>query len=163
MLLLRFLDLIWEIPLSFDWFMAEVKFSILIIHTEVQSDGCAPIVKAFEDGKNHADPWLNASTIAAGIRVPVAVADYLILEAVRESGGKALTVTDESMITWMETVASLEGMFFCPEGAATLSALKTLFDDGSLLRSERILILNTGSGLKYLELVTLASNSKMSN
>ncbi len=129
----------------------------------VQSDGCAPIVKAFEDGKNHADPWLNASTIAAGIRVPVAVADYLILEAVRESGGKALTVTDESMITWMETVASLEGMFFCPEGAATLSALKTLFDDGSLLRSERILILNTGSGLKYLELVTLASNSKMSN
>tara|TARA_B100000029_G_scaffold69928_1_gene62165 strand:- start:1911 stop:3107 length:1197 start_codon:yes stop_codon:yes gene_type:complete len=129
----------------------------------VQSDGCAPIVKAFEDGKNHADPWLNASTIAAGIRVPVAVADYLILEAVRESGGKALTVTDESMITWMKTVASLEGMFFCPEGAATLSALKTLFDDGSLLRSERILILNTGSGLKYLELVTLASNSKMSN
>tara|TARA_B100000686_G_scaffold348338_1_gene439132 strand:- start:4791 stop:5987 length:1197 start_codon:yes stop_codon:yes gene_type:complete len=129
----------------------------------VQSDGCAPIVKAFEDGKNHADPWLNASTIAAGIRVPVAVADYLILEAVRESGGKALTVTDESMLTWMKTVASLEGMFFCPEGAATLSALKILFDDGSLLRSERILILNTGSGLKYLELVTLASNSKMSN
>ena len=129
----------------------------------VQSDGCAPIVKAFEDGKNHADPWLNASTIAAGIRVPVAVADYLILEAVRESGGKALTVTDESMLTWMKTVASLEGMFFCPEGAATLSALKTLFDDGFLLRSEKILILNTGSGLKYLELVTLASNSKMSN
>ena len=129
----------------------------------VQSDGCAPIVKAFEDGKNHADPWLNASTIAAGIRVPVAVADYLILEAVRESGGKALTVTDESMLTWMKTVASLEGMFFCPEGAATLSALKILFDDGSLLRLERILILNTGSGLKYLELVTLASNSKMSN
>ena len=129
----------------------------------VQSDGCAPIVKAFEDGKNHADPWLNASTIAAGIRVPVAVADYLILEAVRESGGKALTVTDESMLTWMKTVASLEGMFFCPEGAATLSALQALFDDGSLLRSERILILNTGSGLKYLELVTLASNSKMSN
>lgn len=129
----------------------------------VQSDGCAPIVKAFEDGKNHADPWLNANTIAAGIRVPVAVADYLILEAVRESGGKALTVTDESMLTWMKTVASLEGMFFCPEGAATLSALQALFDDGSLLRSERILILNTGSGLKYLELVTLASNSKMSN
>ena len=104
-----------------------------------------------------------ASTIAAGIRVPVAVADYLILEAVRESGGKALTVTDESMLTWIKTVASLEGMFFCPEGAATLSALQALFDDGSLLRSERILILNTGSGLKYLELVTLASNSKMSN
>lgn len=129
----------------------------------VQSEGCAPIVKAFNDGKKHADPWENASTIAAGIRVPVAVADYLILQAVRESGGKALVVSDESMLSWMKSVASLEGMFFCPEGAATLAALKELLDDGSLSGSERILILNTGSGLKYLELVGMPEISKASN
>ena len=126
----------------------------------VQSEGCAPIVKAFNEGEKHAETWDNANTIAAGIRVPVAIGDYLILEAVRESNGTALTVSDESMLSWMKYVASSEGMFFCPEGAATVSALNDLLNHGHLSGSERILVMNTGSGLKYLELVQMSEISQ---
>ena len=119
----------------------------------VQSENCAPIVRAFNEGTEHAEPWENAHTIAAGIRVPAAIGDYLILQALRESGGGAITVNDDEMMTYMRTVASLEGMFICPEGAAIVAALEKYLADGTLSSDESVLLLNTGSGLKYLELL----------
>ena len=119
----------------------------------VQSEGCAPIVRAFEQGTEFAEPWQDADTVAAGIRVPSAIGDYLILGAVRESGGGALTVSDNEIRDYMSTVARLEGMFICPEGAATAAALEKLLAAEQLGADQRILLLNTGSGLKYLELV----------
>ena len=119
----------------------------------VQSEGCAPMVRAFEQGTEFAEPWENAQTIAAGIRVPSGIGDYLILRAVRESAGGALTVSDGEILDYMGRVARLEGMFVCPEGAATAAALEKLLDSGQLDPDDTILLLNTGSGLKYLELV----------
>jgi len=116
----------------------------------VQSDGCAPIVKAFIEGKEFADMWEDASTMASGIRVPAAIGDYLILQALRDSNGGALTVSDNEIIKMMSIVASLEGMFVCPEGAATAVALDKLLIDGLVKDYEKVLLLNTGSGLKYL-------------
>ena len=119
----------------------------------VQAEGCAPIVRAFRQGSEFAEPWQHASTMAAGIRVPAAIGDYLILRALRESGGGAVTVTDDQMRTAMTSVASLEGVFICPEGAATVAALEELLISGAVSPDETILLLNTGSGLKYLELL----------
>ncbi|HIA15873.1 MAG TPA: threonine synthase [Dehalococcoidia bacterium] len=119
----------------------------------VQAEGCAPIVRAFREGAEFAEPWENAQTMAAGIRVPGAIGDYLILGAIRESGGGALTVTDDEMTYYMSLVASLEGMFICPEGAATAVALNKLLVAGDLSPDENILLLNTGSGLKYLDVM----------
>ena len=119
----------------------------------VQSDGCAPIVRAFENGDEFAEPWENADTFAAGIRVPGAIGDYLILGAIRESQGAALAVSDQDILSMMKTVASAEGMFICPEGAATAVALTQLMSRGSIGSNERVLLLNTGSGLKYLDLL----------
>jgi threonine synthase len=119
----------------------------------VQAEGCAPIVRAFREGTEFAEPWENAQTMAAGIRVPGAIGDYLILGAIRESGGGALTVTDDEMTYYMSLVASLEGMFICPEGAATAVALNKLLVAGDLSPDENILLLNTGSGLKYLDVM----------
>lgn len=119
----------------------------------VQSENCAPIVRAFNEGTRHAEPWENAHTIAAGIRVPAAIGDYLILDALRESGGGAITVNDDEIMTYMRKVASLEGMFICPEGAAITAALEKFLADGTLTADESVLLLNTGSGLKYLELL----------
>ena len=119
----------------------------------VQAEGCAPIVRAFREGAEFAEPWENAQTMAAGIRVPGAIGDYLILGAIRESGGGALTVTDDEMKYYMSLVASLEGMFICPEGAATAVALNKLLVAGDLSPDENILLLNTGSGLKYLDVM----------
>lgn len=121
----------------------------------VQAEGCAPIVKAFNEGTEFAELWPNATTVAAGIRVPVAIGDYLILEALRDSGGGALTVTDDEAIAYMKIVASLEGMFICPEGAATAAAFEKLLADGTLKSDDKVLLLNTGSGLKYLDLVNV--------
>ena len=119
----------------------------------VQSEGCAPIVRAFREGAEFAEPWENAETIAAGIRVPAAIGDYLILRALRESGGNAVTVTDREIMECMRQVASLEGMFMCPEGAATVAGLGHFLVGNALAPDETILLLNTGSGLKYLELL----------
>ena len=119
----------------------------------VQAEGCAPIVRAYRDETEFAEPWENAATIAAGLRVPAAIGDYLILGALRESGGGALTVSDEEILDYMKRVASLEGMFVCPEGAATVAALSKLLASGALKPTETILLMNTGSGLKNLELV----------
>ncbi len=119
----------------------------------VQAAGCAPIVRAFERGLEHAPPWENASTIASGLRVPVAIADYLILRALRESGGTALAVSDEEIITAMRELGACEGIFAAPEGAATWAAAKRLLRQGFLRPDERIVLFNTGTGLKYAELV----------
>ena len=119
----------------------------------VQAEGCAPLVRAFHEGAEFAEPWENAHTIASGLRVPSAIGDYLILGTLRESGGGALTVTDQEMLDWMKEVASLEGVFMCPEGAATAAAASRLLADGTLSPDERVVLLNTGSGLKYLDLV----------
>jgi threonine synthase len=119
----------------------------------VQAEGCAPVVKAFLDGADHCEPWENAQTVAAGLRVPGPYADYLILQCLRESGGTALTVTDAEALACVPEMAAAEGVFPCPEGAATLAALKKLLADGTVDREERIVLLNTGSGLKYLDVL----------
>ena len=119
----------------------------------IQSEGCAPIVKAFRDGSEFAELWPDASTLAAGIRVPVAIGDYLILQALRESGGGVETVSDDEILVNMKRVGALEGMFVCPEGAALVAALEKLLAAGTIDPQEKILLLNTGSGLKYLDMI----------
>lgn len=118
----------------------------------VQAEGCAPIVRAYREGTRHAEAWQNASSVAGGIRVPVAIGDYLILDAVRHSGGTALTVSDDALLADMRHLAQVEGISAAPEGAATLAGLRTLLKDGFLGRDERIVLFNTGSGLKYQDL-----------
>jgi threonine synthase len=119
----------------------------------VQASGCAPMVRAFREGKEKAEPWRNAHTLAAGLRVPEAIGDYLILRAVRESGGTAYSVTDETILADMQELAHEDGLFACPEGAATYSALKAMVRDGLVGRDERVVLFNTGAGLKYVDLV----------
>jgi threonine synthase len=117
----------------------------------VQAEGCQPIVKAFESGSDHGDLFPNASTIAAGLRVPKPLGDRLMLKAIRESGGCAIAVSDREMLAAGTQLASDEGMFVAPEGGACVAAARTLLEQGFLRASERIVLYNTGSGLKYLE------------
>lgn len=119
----------------------------------VQAEGCAPIVTAYEAGERHATLFPNPHTLAAGMRVPVAIGDYLVLDAVRESGGTALTVTDDEMVQGVKDLASYEGVFAAPEGGALVAALRKLMDSGTVSRDERVLLLVTGSGLKYLDVL----------
>ncbi len=119
----------------------------------VQADGCAPIVRAFEAGVREAEPWQNAHTIAPGIRVPSAIADYLILDEIRESGGVAVSVSDEDILKAMSEMARLEGIFAAPEGAAGYAGYKKLLAEGRLDPAESTVLFNTGSGLKTHELV----------
>ncbi len=115
----------------------------------VQSSGCAPMVRAFQAGEEFAIPWENAQTVAAGLRVPAAVGDFLILRAVRESGGTAVAVSDEALTEGQMEMGRSEGIFACPEGGATLAALKALLSEGWIAPDERVVLFNTGSGLKY--------------
>jgi threonine synthase len=115
----------------------------------VQAAGCAPIVRAYEAGEEHAPRWENAHTIAAGIRVPQALGDFLILRAVRESGGFAIAVADEAIAAGLAEVAREEGFLMCPEGAATYAALKQALADGRIRRDERAVLFNCATGLKY--------------
>ncbi len=115
----------------------------------VQSEGCAPIIRAMEEGSEHARLWENAHTIASGLRVPGAVADFLILRAIRESGGTAVAVSDEAMLADSWEIARKEGVLPAPEGGATLSALKKLLDTGAINRDEEVILFNTGSAYKY--------------
>ncbi len=115
----------------------------------VQSTGCAPIVRAFEQGRDHAPRWENADTIAAGIRVPAAIGDYLILQAVRESGGTAVAVTDGAIQESQREMARLTGVYSAPEGAATWAAARELRRTGWLHGDERVALFSTGMGLKY--------------
>lgn len=119
----------------------------------VQPEGCQPIVKAFREGTDTAEPWPNAATVASGLRVPGPFADYLILRAVRESGGTALAVSDGEMVAAMREVAAAEGVLPCPEGAATYAGLRHLVRQGAVGPDETVVLLNTGSGLKYLDLL----------
>ncbi|HEV8457402.1 MAG TPA: threonine synthase [Methylomirabilota bacterium] len=115
----------------------------------VQAEGCAPIVRAYERGETHAEPWPDAHTIAAGIRVPAAIGDYLILEAVRASGGTAVAVTDGAIRDAQLEMGRLAGIYAAPEGAATWAAAKQLRASGFLDGYERVVLFNTGMGLKY--------------
>ena len=115
----------------------------------VQAAGCAPMVKAWQDGVEHAPRWENAHTFAAGIRVPQAIGDFLILRAVRESGGFATAVTDEAIAEAWGEVAAEEGLLLCPEGAATYAAYKDALADGRVGPGERVVLFNCASGLKY--------------
>jgi threonine synthase len=117
----------------------------------VQSATCAPIVRAFENGERFADEFENASTVASGLRVPKAIGDFLILDAIRASGGSAISVTDEELITAVAEIGAAEGIFTAPEGAACLPALRKLIADGFIQRGESVVLFNTGAGVKYLE------------
>jgi threonine synthase len=119
----------------------------------VQAEGCAPIVKAFEDGATEATLWPNAHTMASGLRVPKAFADFLILQAVRDSEGTAIAVSDEEMARAQRLLATHEGIFACPEGAATVAALQVLRQREWVQAHERVVLFNTGSGLKYADLL----------
>ena len=118
----------------------------------VQAAGCAPIVRAYRAGEEHAEPWTDAETIAAGLRVPAAVGDFLMLKAIRESGGCALSVTDEELMASASKMAAAVGSFPAPEGAATLSALEKLIAENQISDHDRVVLFNTGTGLKYIEL-----------
>jgi threonine synthase len=118
-----------------------------------QAAGCAPMVRAHRAGHEHAEPWADAQTIAAGLRVPEAIGDYLILKAVRESGGHAYALTDEQIVAHMRELAALEGVFACPEGAAAYGALKLMVQEGRVGPDERVVIFNTGAGIKYVDLL----------
>jgi len=115
----------------------------------VQASGCAPIVKAWQDGVEHATRWENSHTVAAGIRVPQAVGDFLILRAVRESNGFAIAVDDELITAALHRTAKEDGVLLCPEGAATLAAYEETLRDGRVKPHERVVLFNCASGLKY--------------
>jgi threonine synthase len=115
----------------------------------VQATGCAPMVRAWEAGEEHAPRWEDAHTIAAGIRVPRAVGDFLILRAVRESGGFAMAVSDEAIARALDEVARADGLLLCPEGAATYAAYAEALADGRVRTSDRVVLFNCASGLKY--------------
>jgi threonine synthase len=117
----------------------------------VQASGCAPIVRAFESGQRFADEFPNAETVASGLRVPKAIGDFLILDAIRASKGTALAVTDEELLDATREIGAAEGVFCAPEGAACLPALRKLLAAGEVETSERIVLFNTGAGVKYLE------------
>ena len=118
----------------------------------VQAEGCSPIVKAYREGKEESQFFEGANTVAAGLRVPKALGDFLILKAVRESKGTAIAVSDEELMADVRLISRLEGIFACPEGAATISALRKMVEAGEVDRSERVVLFNTGSGLKYTDL-----------
>jgi len=120
----------------------------------VQAEGCAPIVRAFEEGNRFADEFPNAETTASGLRVPKAIGDFLILDALRASGGTAIAVSDEELIAATREIGATEGVFCAPEGAACLPALKKLLESGEIHKHECVVMFNTGSGVKYMEAFT---------
>jgi threonine synthase len=117
----------------------------------VQSSTCAPIIRAYENGERFADEFENASTVASGLRVPKAIGDFLILDAIRASGGTAVAVTDDELVKAVSEIGSTTGVFAAPEGAACLPALKKLIANGQVTAGETVVLFNTGSGIKYLE------------
>src|ERR1043165_3705603 len=117
----------------------------------VQPTGCAPIIRAFEEGKRFADEFENAATVASGLRVPKAVGDFLILDALRASKGAAVAVSDEELLAAVGEIGAAEGLFVAPEGAACLPALRKLLKRGEVKEHDRVVLFNTGAGVKYLE------------
>jgi threonine synthase len=121
----------------------------------VQASGCAPIVAAFASGAAESQPWPDARTVAFGITVPKALGDFLVLDAVRGTGGTAVAVDDEALLADQREIARLEGTLICPEGAACVTAVRQLRESGWLAPSDEVVVLNTGSGLKYPDLVAV--------
>jgi threonine synthase len=121
----------------------------------VQSDGCAPIVRAFDAGERFAEPWRNAATCASGLRVPAAVGDFMILDAIRESGGCAVAVAEQEILSTMQWSIALEGISICPESAACVAALRELRAKGRVRSDERVIVFNTGAAQKYVECVPI--------
>ena len=121
----------------------------------VQASGCAPIVAAFASGATESQPWPDARTVAFGITVPKALGDFLVLDAVRGTGGTAIAVTDEALLADQRETARLEGSLICPEGAACVTAVRQLRESGWLAASDEVVVLNTGTGLKYPDLVSV--------
>jgi threonine synthase len=119
----------------------------------VQAEGCAPIVRAFDRGTEKADLWENAHTAADGLRVPKAIGDFLVLRAVRESGGTGVAVSDADMIAAMRRVGALEGISAAPEGGAAVHALQVLVARGLVHRDHTVVVFNTGGALKYLDVL----------
>ena len=117
----------------------------------VQAAGCAPIVRAFEEDHRFADEFPNAATTASGLRVPKAIGDFLILDALRQSGGTAVAVTDEELIAAVREIGAAEGIFCAPEGAACLPALRQVIEMGEVSSTDSVVLFNTGSGVKYME------------
>jgi threonine synthase len=115
----------------------------------VQAEGCAPMVRAWEAGEEHAPRFENAHTIASGIRVPAAVGDFLILRAVRESHGFAIAVSDDAITAAVDEVARTDGLLLCPEGGATYAAYKQCLSDGRVAKTDRVMLFNCATGLKY--------------
>ena len=119
----------------------------------VQAEGCAPLVRALEAGAAESELWRNPTTRVPGLRAPRVIADFLCLQAIRESGGTAIAVPDEAMFVAQHEAAAAEGIALCPEGAACLVALRELITRGTVGRDERIVVFNTASGLKYVEML----------
>ena len=119
----------------------------------VQAEGCAPIVTAFEKGERFAEPFPHAKTVASGLRVPVAVGDFLMLDAIRESGGKAISGRESQIASWMTRASSAEGISICPETAICFDVLERLIANGDVKRHERVVVFNTGAAQKYLEVL----------
>jgi threonine synthase len=117
----------------------------------VQSEGCAPIVRAWEAGAESAEPWEGAETVASGLRVPGAVGDFLMLRAIRDSGGCAISVSDDELLQGVSEMAAYTGIFAAPEGGATLACLKKMVERDLVSPGDRVVLFNTGTGLKYLE------------
>ena len=116
----------------------------------VQADGCAPVVKAFEAGEEHCEVWENAHTLAYGLCVPKSFADKLILDCLRESGGTAVAVSDDNIFNAQNKLALNEGVFAAPEGAATFAGLEKLIKNEWISPDEKVVLFNTGTGLKYI-------------
>ncbi len=130
------------------WLAPNTKFPRLI---SCQAEGCAPIARAYEKGERFAELFPNATTAASGLRVPVAVGDFMILDAVRESGGKAVVGAEASIVKWMERASSAEGISICPETAICLDSLENLIRDNTVSPDETVVVFNTGAATKYLE------------
>jgi threonine synthase len=121
----------------------------------VQAAGCAPMVKAWEMGQEHAEMWQGAATYASGLRVPAAVGDFLILRAIRASGGGAVAVPDHVMVEWVRKLGADTGIFAAPEGGATAAAVPMLKEKGLIAEGDEVVLFNTGSGLKYVGMVPI--------
>jgi threonine synthase len=122
----------------------------------VQSSGCAPVVRAFENKSSATEPWLNAATFAAGLRVPKPYGDYIMLEILRDSAGIAVAIPDDQILSSLQDWARNEGIFLSPEGAAATAAYKNLIATGFLNPADRVVVFNTGAGLKYTDVTAEA-------
>jgi threonine synthase len=125
----------------------------------VQAEGCAPIVRAFEAGSKFAPEFLNAHTVASGLRVPRAIGDFIMLDALRRSGGGVVAVSDAEMLSCVREIGAAEGIFAAPEGAACYAGMRKLLAAGTLNPEESVVLFNTSSGLKYLECFDQPSSS----